>query len=151
MTFLPLTSRLHIAALMAITGGAVGQSLVLWPGSMGRFLPTLAEMTVMAALGGGMAGLVLADLCGRRGVWGAVCGALAWLIASALGSVAGAGLFGLIRQGGVQAGGDAAPLGMMALMDGLTTSPVVMAIWLGAGLLMHCAARMARSPLSALT
>lgn len=135
---------------MALGGGAVAQSMVLWGGSMAQFLPPLAVMSLAASGGAALAGLVLADAFGRAGRWGVVVSAIAWCMATALGACVGAAFFAL--ESGLNPATfipnaifGAAPLGLIAVADGIATSPAVAAVWALAGCAMHWCARVERA------
>lgn len=149
MPIFTCSARLRCAALMALTGGAVAQTMSLWGGDLARFLPPLPVMQGFGVAGAGLAGLVLADAFGRAGWRGAVWSCLAWPLATIFGAVTGAALlaFEVTRSPGamlIKAVSEGAPLGIMALMDGIATSPAVATIWLASGLAMHSGARVER-------
>ncbi|MFL4470767.1 hypothetical protein ACERZ8_13070 [Tateyamaria armeniaca] len=149
MQFLTYAPRLRCAALTAMAGGAVAQTMSLWGGHLARFLPPMAVMMGAGAVGAGIAGLILADAFGRAGRRGAFCALLGWPIATLLGAVIGATLvvieaMELSAATLAHAVSEGAPFGIMALMDGISTSPAVAGIWLLSGWAMHVGARVER-------
>ncbi|MEO0381782.1 MAG: hypothetical protein AAF252_16055 [Pseudomonadota bacterium] len=142
MAFFPMYQRVRCGVLMALAGGAVAQAMTLWGGDLARFLPPLSIMLCAAFVGAGVAGFFLADAFGRRGWGGIVWTALAWPLATAMGASLGAGLVGTASSPeplaslpeALTAG---APLGWMAVTDGITSSPAVALIWVVCGLAMH--------------
>lgn len=146
MQFLPCLQRLHCAALMAVSGGAVAQTMSLWGGDLARFLPPLPMMTLAAAFGAGVAGLLVSDAFGRRGVWGLLSSGFGWCIATALGAGIGAAVFAVQPRLGISGGllralEEGASLGLLAVGDGIVTSPPVAVIWILSGIAMHFGAR----------
>ena len=151
MQLLPSLQRLRCAALIAMSGGAVAQAMVLWGGQMARFLPPLPVLMSAAVAGAGLAGIVLADAFGRQGRRGAIRSAIAWPVVTGLGAMAGASLLALDPARGpasmlANALKEGAPLGFLAVADGIATSPAVLAIWLVAGVAVHHGARVERAP-----
>ena len=151
MTYFPVYQRVRCGALMALSGGAVAQAMTLWGGDLSRFLPSLSTMILAACVGAGVAGFLLADAFGRRGWRGAIWTVVAWPIATVCGASLGAGLVGIASSAEPLAGLPealvaGAPLGIMAVSDGLSTSPAVAVIWLICGLAMHHGAMAERSP-----
>lgn len=142
MPYFPIYQRLRCAVLMALAGGAVAQAMTLWGGELARFLPPVTPMMVAACAGACLAGLMLADAFGRTGWLGALWSTLAWPLATAVGAALGAGLFGIVTSpapllGAPQALAAGAPLGLTAVIDGISTSPAVAVIWIICGLAMH--------------
>lgn len=149
MQILPLFHRTRSAALVALAGGAMAQAMVLWGGSLARFLPPWQALLVAAALGAGVAGFALADAFGRSGRWGLIWSYVAWPVATALGAGVGAVFLTVLlaTDGGglVYVVSSAAPLGMMAVIDGVTTSPVVAVVWALGGCAAHYGTRSERA------
>ncbi|MEL6807247.1 MAG: hypothetical protein AAFO97_05665 [Pseudomonadota bacterium] len=142
MSFFPMYQRVRCGVLMALTGGAVAQAMTLWGGDLARFFPPLSIMLCAAFVGAGVAGFMLADAFGRKGWVGFVSSTLAWPLATVIGASLGAGLVGTASSPeplaslpeALTAG---APLGLMAVTDGIASSPVVAIIWIICGLAMH--------------
>ncbi|WP_299725011.1 hypothetical protein [uncultured Tateyamaria sp.] len=150
MQFMTSPARLRCAALMAITGGAVSQTMSIWGGDLARFLPPMLVMICAGAAGAGLAGLLLADGFGRKGAFGMLWSVLAWPIATACGAVFGAATLAIEwMRSPVQMVAHAlehgAPLGVMAVADGIATSPAVAGVWLVSGVAMHYGARIERA------
>lgn len=152
MQILPLFHRARSAALVALAGGAMAQAMVLWGGSLARFLPPWQALLVAAALGAGVAGFLLADAFGRSGRWGLIWSCVAWPMATALGAGVGAVLLTvLLATDGAEmlfAVSSGAPLGMMAVIDGVTTSPVVAVVWALGGCAAHYGTRSERAAIT---
>lgn len=142
MAFFPMYQRVRCGVLMALSGGAVAQSMTLWGGDLARFFPPLSIMLCAAFVGAGVAGFILADAFGRRGWGGMVWSIVTWPLATAVGASLGAGLVGTASSPeplaslpeALIAG---APLGWMAVSDGIASSPAVAAIWVICGVAMH--------------
>ena len=149
MQFLPRPARLCCAALMALTGGTVGQTMSLWGGDLAGYLPPLWVMSGAGAFGAGLTGLVLADMFGRRGLAGAALSCFGWPIATMLGAIIGAAVVLLGTKRPLVSDPaltivEGAPLGLLAVADGIATSAVVAGVWMISGVAMHCGARVER-------
>lgn len=146
------TIRMHSAVLTGTGGGATAQAMSLWGGDLARFLPPTWLLTLAAVIGAACAGAVLAGALGRTGLIGVITCILAWPVATALGAVIAAVPFGLsevdVRYGVagsvVTAVSEAAPLGLLAVGDGITTSWVVAAVWVLSAALVHVVLRLER-------
>ena len=142
MSYFPMYQRVRCGVLMGLTGGAVAQAMTFWGGDMARHLPPHWVMCGAASVGAGLAGLALADAFGRRGWGGAMLSVFGWPIATIMGAVLGAA-FVLMKEGRPWASDPAlaivegAPLGVMSVLDGIVSSPVVATIWHVCGLAMH--------------
>ncbi|WP_299548340.1 hypothetical protein [uncultured Tateyamaria sp.] len=150
--FINPSIRLHSAILTGIGGGATAQAMSLWGGDLARFLPPTWLLTLTAVFGAACAGAILASALGRSGLIGVVICILAWPVATALGAAIAAVPFGLsvadmrygVAGGFVTAMREAAPLGLLAVGDGITTSWVVAAVWVLSAALVHVVLRTER-------
>lgn len=142
MSFFPMYQRVRCSVLMALTGGAVAQAMTLWGGDLARFFPPLSIMLCAAFVGAGVAGFMLADAFGRKGWVGLVSSTLGWPLATIVGASLAAGLVGTASSPEPLASlpealTQGAPLGLMAVTDGIVSSPIVAIIWSVCGLAMH--------------
>lgn len=150
MPLLPPLYRARSATLTAIAGGALAQSMALWGGTLARFLPPWHVLILAAMLGAGMAGFLLADAFGRAGVWGAVWSAVGWICATVVGAGLGAAVF-TFSAGAYPAFAltnavvEGAPLGLLAVGDGISSSPTVALIWIIGGCAVHYGTRTERA------
>ncbi|WP_299654156.1 hypothetical protein [uncultured Tateyamaria sp.] len=141
------------ALLTGLAGGATAQAMSLWGGDLARFLPPLPFLTLAAAFGGACAGVVLAKALGRSGWIGVMISALAWPVATLLGAVLAAIPFGLVDAAThvsatemlFTAVESAAPLGLLAIGDGIANSPYVATIWVLSATCIHIILRRERS------
>ncbi|MEM6374252.1 MAG: hypothetical protein AAF727_15960 [Pseudomonadota bacterium] len=150
MPILSISLRLRCATLVALSGGAVAQTMSLWGGEVSMFLPDFTDMLWAGVLGAGAAGLLFGDLFGRAERTGVMWAMLGWAIATLVGAMFGAGAViayetnaPLANMGTSMMEG--APLGVLALVSGVTGSPIVAAVWVLSGLAVHCATRAERS------
>ncbi|MEL7133555.1 MAG: hypothetical protein AAGK77_14220 [Pseudomonadota bacterium] len=153
MTYLNHTSlRAAAAVLTGIAGGATAQAMTLWGSDLSRFLPPMPLLSLAAAFGAAGAGALLADAWGRQGWRGCLLSILIWPVATVLGACLAVMPFGLVEHGwpsnAVLALADAfvttAPLGIFAVLNGITSSVHVAAIWLISGVLVHIGLRAER-------
>lgn len=150
--FIQPSIRMHSAVLTGIGGGATAQAMSLWGGDLARFLPPTWFLILAAFFGAACAGAVLAIALGRSGFLGVAICVLAWPVATAIGAVIAAMPFGLseidMRYGvagsALAAMTEAAPLGLLAVGDGITTSWVVAAVWVLSAALVHVIMRLER-------
>ena len=106
-----------ICGAVALMGGALSVVMV-WPGgSLARFLPGV-EFHLAALIGAALAGGALADAFGHRGIWGYVAALFAALVMTGLGAMLGS--FVITLQG---------DLGLLAVVDALTTSIAAICVW----------------------
>lgn len=140
-----LSLRGHAALLCGLAGGATAQAMCLWGGDLARFMPPAFVLMGAASFGAACAGVVLADTMGRRGWRGALCFILAWPVVTGLGAavasipfgVSDAGLRGNVVNTLAAAVDAAAPLGLLAVGDGIVHSPHVAAVWVLSALAVH--------------
>ena len=146
MTMIPLFSRLKCATLIALSGGAMAQTMTLWGGDLARFLPPTAVMGLAGAGGAWLAGFALAGAFGREGWRGVMCSAVMWPVTTAVGAGLGASLLALVPTGAPSrplwtALEEGPGLGLLAVADGIATSPVVACVWLLSCAAIHHGAR----------
>lgn len=144
--------RMQSAVLTGMGGGATAQAMGLWGGDLARFLPPTWLLTLAAVFGAACAGAVLASALGRSGLLGMAMCILAWPVATSLGASIAALPFGLsgfdARYGVARAVGsamtEAAPLGLLAVSDGIMSSWFVAAVWVLSAALVHVILRAER-------
>lgn len=149
-TFSP---RTHAAILTGLAGGAVAQAMCVWGGTLAHFLPPATLMMLGGFGGAACAGMICAGVIGRPGWLGTLVAVLLWPLVTALGAILGALPFGLIDQHThrgmlsslLSAAEEAAPLGLLAVADGIVTSPAVAGIWIVSALAVHAAVKQQRA------
>lgn len=133
------------AALMALAGGATAQAMSQWGGSLAAYLPPLPLLTLVAALGAGVAGLLLSTAFGRGGWEDVWLSTIMWPVVTALGAVCAATAFGLVEAvtstRGLHVLEEIAPLGLWGVADGIATSLPVALTWLAGRVAVHLALR----------
>ncbi len=135
----PSLLRLKLAGFTAGAGGIVSVTMVLWGGSLWRFLPSGQGFHAAAIAGAGLAGLICAEGFGHGGRRGWLIAAVSACAATLLGAALGATLLGVF--GGTMAG---APLGVLAITDA-ATSPIAFGIWTSTMAILHETARRIRA------
>lgn len=138
-TFIPSTLTLRLAGLTACAGGIVSVAMVVFGGSMSRYLPTGDGFHLAAIVGAGVAGLACASSFGRPGWRGWAIAAMGAIVATFAGSIIGSTLIGMAF--GQFASGS---LGIIAIL-GAMERPEAVLIW---GLTMaavHLVARRVRA------
>ena len=146
MTMMPIVSRLRCATLIALSGGAVAQTMTIWGGDLARFLPPSSVMSLAGAGGAWLAGFAMVGAFGREGWRGVICSALMWPVVTAFGAALGAVLLVLMplavpSRPAWSTLDESAGLGLLAVGDGITTSPVVAGVWLLSCAAIHHGAR----------
>ena len=124
-------TRAICGAATGAAGLVVALAMTTAGGSLARFLPDAPWFHLVACVGAATAGVALADGFGRRGQLGALAAVLVAPIVTAVGAVIATMLLVLVFEptGGWGAVSDAAPLGLLAVTDGIGTSPVVAVTW----------------------
>ncbi|WP_415920959.1 hypothetical protein [Tateyamaria sp. SN6-1] len=147
--------RVLCGAATGIAGGVVAVAMTQAGGNMARFLPEGPWFHIAALAGAGVAGVTLSDGFGRRGWLGLAAVVVAAPVTTAMGAVLGA--MGLLLVAGlvqfIAGMGPFAPealttgpaLGLIAIGDGIWTSPVVAATWVATMLGVHLVMRRQRS------
>ena len=151
MPFFDISQRLRCAALAALGGGALAQTISLWGGDMPIFLLPTTLMCIGGATGAALAGFIMADAFGRKGPRGVFWSVQAWWITTVLGAWFGAAFFAIEANRNLFfvilcALDKAAWPGILTVMEGIAYSPAVAVIWLICGLAMHHGAMAERSP-----
>ncbi len=154
MNYFAFWGRLQCAALAALTGGALAQTISLWGGQFSRHLPPTTLMSLGGAIGAGLAILLLADGFGHRGLRGVIFAAFSWVVATALGAWFGASAVLIETSAGAiyaipSALEEGAGLGLFAVVGGILQSPTAFAVWVVGGCAMHYGARAERGAGSA--
>ena len=153
MTYLnTLSVRGHAALLTGLAGGATAQTMTVWGGDLERFLPPTLLLIAAACAGAAGAGALLSGALGQRGWPGGLSLALCWPLVTALGAVLAALPFGLADAGFGSCGIErlsaavetSAPLGLLAVADGIGNSPVVACVWGLSALAVHAGLRAQR-------
>ena len=147
--------RMTCGAATGLAGGVVAWAMSGSGGSLARFLPDGPWFHIAALLGAGVAGLALADGFGRKGWLGAGAALAAAPVATGIGAALGAAglmvVFAAVQflagAGGVAPGSvtGAPALGVLAVVDGIGTSPVVALTWVSAMCAVHLAMRRLRN------
>ncbi|WP_299687324.1 hypothetical protein [uncultured Tateyamaria sp.] len=123
--------RVKCGAATGAAGLAVAVAMTVAGGSLARFLPDGPLFHAVAFVGAAVAGAALADGFGRRGRLGALAAIVAAPVVTAVGAVIATLLLVAIFEpsGGWRALSGAVPLGVLAVTDGIGTSPFVAGTW----------------------
>jgi len=128
----PVSPKLTCAGAAALAGLATATAMSAAGGGLSRFLPPLPHLALSAVFGAAVAGLLLSRGFGRPRWAGALLSLVAAPATTALGAAIGANTLmfvaacGQIADGGP---GAAAGLGLIAVLGGVLTSPVVALVW----------------------
>jgi len=138
----------HGGVLVGLAGGAVAQTMALWPGEVARFLPDPLMLATAAFFGAATAGTLCSGFFGRAGLFGWVIALCAWPLVTLFGAALAALPF---VYSGRKVLWPAHEMALEALASGvlgvgvsIASSLPVGALWVLAALLVHKAMRAER-------
>lgn len=128
-------------------GGAMAVAMQVSGGALAPLLPPAGPFIGSAMCGAGCAGAALAGGFGHGRWYGHLAAVVAWPLATGIGAAVAGTIATVIAEGaGAATTGDGPALGLIAVLDGVTGSPVVLAVWLASGLAVQRAMLRHRRP-----
>lgn len=123
-------TRLMIAGLTAVAGGATAVAITELGGRMQHYLPD-SGFHLAAVVGAGLAGFILADGFGRSGLRGGLSAVTTAVLVTLLGAWLGAALIAWSPRP------EAGFLGWLALLEAVSANPLILKIWAAAMLVLQ--------------